>query len=116
MRQWFGFCRSRRLRVAALFAVASSLAAPSALGATASGSNSYGRIANTIYVDYNASILRYYYDGLCSWCTAGYSAGQEWNSIGAWFNPQPWLNVGQLDYVSRVMGNLDDRPWENPGF
>ena len=67
-------------------------------------------------LDYYGASVRYYYDGLCSWCTAGYAPGQEWNSIGAWFNPQPWLNLGQLDYIQRVMGNLADRPWEDPSF
>jgi hypothetical protein len=63
-------------------------------------------------LDFYAATVRYYYDGLCRWCTAGYGAGQDWNSVGAWFNPQPWLNPGQLDYIQKVMGNLAARTWE----
>jgi hypothetical protein len=64
-------------------------------------------------LDFYAATVRYYYDGLCSWCTLGYGAGQDWNSVGAWFNPQPWLNSGQLSYVQRVMDNLANRTWED---
>jgi Ca-dependent carbohydrate-binding module xylan-binding len=67
-------------------------------------------------LDFYAATIRFYYDGLCSWCTTGYSAGQEWNSVGAWFNPQPWLNLGQLNYIDRVQGNLADSPWDDPAF
>jgi len=67
-------------------------------------------------LDFYGATVRYYYDGLCKWCTTGYSAGQDWNSIGAWFNPQPWLNFGQLDYILKVKSNLANRPWESPGF
>jgi hypothetical protein len=67
-------------------------------------------------IDYQAAAVRYYYDGLCNWCGSGYSAGQAWNSIGAWFNPTPWLNTGQLDYITRVKSNLANRTWTDPGF
>lgn len=64
-------------------------------------------------LDFYAATVRYYYDGLCSWCTIGYSAGQDGNSVGAWFSPQPWLNPGQLGYVQQVMGHLANRTWED---
>jgi hypothetical protein len=63
-------------------------------------------------LDFYGATVRYYYDGLCTWCTLGYGAGQEWNSVGAWFNPQPWLNGGQLSYIQQVMDNLASRTWE----
>jgi hypothetical protein len=67
-------------------------------------------------LDFYGATVRYYYDGLCGWCSPGYSAGQDLNSIGAWFSPQPWLNAGQLSYVARVTANLANRTWEDPGF
>jgi Ca-dependent carbohydrate-binding module xylan-binding len=67
-------------------------------------------------IDYQAATVRYYYDGLCNWCGAGYSAGQAWNSIGAWFSPKPWLNSGQLGYIGRVQSNLANRVWESDFF
>jgi hypothetical protein len=67
-------------------------------------------------LDFYGATVRYYYDGLCSWCSPGYSAGQELNSIGAWFNPHPWLNAPQLSYIARVTASLADRTWEDPGF
>jgi hypothetical protein len=67
-------------------------------------------------LDYYAATLRYYYNGLCTWCSGGYAPGQEWLSVGGWFNPQPWENAGQLAYIARVQANLASRPWESPGF
>ena len=69
-------------------------------------------------IDFQASTLRYYYDGLCSWCknapSSGYGSGQEWNSIGAWFEPWPWGNAGQEGYVARVQKALVEHKWPMP--
>ena len=67
-------------------------------------------------IDYQAATIRYYYDGYCGWCGAGYSAGQQWNSIGAWFEPSPWENPGQQSYIASVQKILSERTWEQPGF
>ena len=67
-------------------------------------------------LDYYAATVRYYYDGDCSWCSAGYRAGQRWNSIGAWYSPQPWANVGSRRYVRDVQVVLAQRAWTRPGF
>jgi hypothetical protein len=67
-------------------------------------------------VDYYGANMRYYYDGLCSWCKPGYTAGQQWESIGAIYEPSPWLNSGMLAYISHVQAHLTARDWEQPGF
>lgn len=67
-------------------------------------------------LDYYAASVRYFYDGDCSWCGAGYGRGQQWNSIGAWYSPYPWANSGALSYIQSVQSTLSQRPWERPGF
>ncbi|MBV8951208.1 MAG: hypothetical protein JOZ99_10060 [Actinobacteria bacterium] len=67
-------------------------------------------------LDFYGSIIRFYYDGLCSWCGSGYGAGQAWASVGAWFNPVPWNNANAQSYEGRVLTNLSRRPWEQRGF
>ena len=67
-------------------------------------------------LDYYAATVRYYYDGGCGWCSAGYHAGQQWNSIGAWFSPQPWANASALGYVDAVRAALAEHRWTSSGF
>ncbi|MDX6343577.1 MAG: hypothetical protein QOH87_3715 [Trebonia sp.] len=65
-------------------------------------------------LDFYAGVVRWYYDGHCSWCGSGYSAGQQWPSIGAWFEPTPWGNSGALSYESNVQQHLTNRDWPKP--
>ncbi len=65
--------------------------------------------------DYWAATVRYYYDGRCDWCAPGYSSGRILASVGAWYNPSPWV-TGSLSYVSTVTANLAARRWERAGF
>jgi len=67
-------------------------------------------------LDYYGASVRYYYDGLCSWCGTGYSAGQFWPSVGAHFQPLPWGNASAQDYITKVQNNLANRTWAQPGF
>jgi hypothetical protein len=67
-------------------------------------------------IDYNAAMLRYYYDGQCSWCTSGYGAGQQWNTIGAWYSPYPWNNSSAQWFIGLVQGKLSSRPWTSPSW
>ena len=64
--------------------------------------------------DYWASVVRYYYDGLCYWCGPDYSAGQEWASIGAWYNPSPWGSTG--GYIDSVEYDSTQHVWTQAGF
>ncbi|MGI8729577.1 MAG: hypothetical protein ACR2LK_06230 [Solirubrobacteraceae bacterium] len=65
--------------------------------------------------DYWGSVIRYYYDGLCDWCGTGYSAGQGWNSVGAWYNPSPW-STGSSTYQKNVKSRMRQRVWAQAGF
>jgi hypothetical protein len=67
-------------------------------------------------LDYYGATIRYYYDGLCGWCGTGYAAGQQWTSIGAWYQPSPWNDPAAQAYVARVKDNLAARVWSQPGF
>lgn len=67
-------------------------------------------------IDYQLANVRYYFDGLCSWCGTGYSAGQQWPSIGAWFSPSPWNNSGAVDYQNKVKAILAEQRWAKAGF
>jgi hypothetical protein len=62
-------------------------------------------------LDYYAATIRYYYDGACRWCGHGYSPGQAWNSIGAWYSPRPWANADAQNYVLEVQRVLRNRSW-----
>jgi hypothetical protein len=65
-------------------------------------------------VDYWSAVVRYYYDGRCDWCGAGYGAGQAWASVGAWNNPTPWNSA--TGYVDRVKFHVAHRTWAQAGF
>ncbi len=65
--------------------------------------------------DYWGAVVRYYFDGLCDWCGSGYAAGQERNSIGAWYNPSPW-GTGSQTYQDHVGALLAAPPWALIGF
>lgn len=67
-------------------------------------------------LDYALADIRFYFDGLCKWCTTGYSAGQQWASLAAWYNPYPWNNASQLGYAESVKKILVDRTWTRTGF
>lgn len=64
--------------------------------------------------DYWGAVIRYYYDGRCDWCGTGYSSGQAWASIGAWYNPSPWDS--STAYVDHVKTHLTQRTWAQAGF
>lgn len=71
--------------------------------------------ATAFNIDYQCMILRMYFDdpngARSSWGDGTYVAGQQWNSIGGWYNPYPWNNSGQLGYESTVQGILAARSW-----
>ena len=72
-------------------------------------------------LDVYGANIRFYYDGYAAQWGAGmtdrgYTAGQAWMSIGAHFNPYPWNNAGQRDYIVKVQDYLAQRIWTTPDF
>jgi hypothetical protein len=72
-------------------------------------------------LDVYGANIRFYYDGYAAqWGSGmtdrGYTAGQDWMSIGAHFNPYPWNNQGQRDYIVKVKDYLARRIWTTPDF
>lgn len=80
------------------------------------GTEALRRKSTAFNADLWGANVRYYYDGYCTWCGPGYAPGQEWESIGAHFDPSPWENQGMLNYIDRVKGILADQPWLQPDF
>lgn len=64
-------------------------------------------------LDYQASIVRYYFDGMASWLAAPYAAGNEWGSIGDWYSPSA-DGSGSTAYVAGVQAILAARSWPHP--
>src|SRR5438046_2517446 len=62
-------------------------------------------------LDFYAAEIRYFYDGRCTWCGPRYGPGQKWNSVGAWYEPEPWRNSGQRAYIRQVQHDLATRVW-----
>lgn len=67
-------------------------------------------------VDFWAATVRYYFDGMCSWCGAGYAAGQERSSVAAWFAPTPWGGSSQQTYATKVWDHAAASTWARIGF
>jgi len=85
-------------------------------GATGAGTTPLRWRSTAFNLDYYAATVRFYYDGYCSWCSAGYHAGEAWGSIGAWDSPQPWANAIARAYVDAVKSALIRQPWTNRGL
>lgn len=71
-------------------------------------------------LDYQAAMVRFYYDNpsgaRSSWGDRTYAPCEKWSSIGGWFEPYPWHNAGQRQYVSQVQHYLRGRDWTTPTF
>jgi len=66
-------------------------------------------------LDLYGATVRYYYDGGANdWLLATQPAGDEWDSIGDWFDPGP--PSSHSSYVSGVQAHLaaQDWPWSAP--
>jgi hypothetical protein len=71
-------------------------------------------------LDYQAAMVRFYYDNpggaRSAWGDATYVPCQSWRSIGGWFRPYPWGNADQAGYITNVRRILADRRWTSASF
>lgn len=71
-------------------------------------------------LDYYACYIRFEFDDpqgkRTLWGDSEYQRGQNWLSLAAWYEPYPWNNQGQRDYMAYVQSILAQRIWEQPGF
>ena len=71
-------------------------------------------------LDYQAAMVRFYYDNpggaRSAWGDATYAPCQPWRSIGGWFRPYPWGNADQASYIRNVRRDLADRKWSSASF
>jgi hypothetical protein len=89
-------------------------------GAIGPGSNPLRWESTAFNLDYQAAMVRFYYDNpngaRTSWGDATYAPCQPWKSIGGWYRPYPWGNADQAGYVKKVRAALADRTWESGSF
>ena len=89
-------------------------------GDVSAGTEPLRHLSTAFNIDYQAAMLRFYYDNpggaRKEWGDSSYVPCQQWNSIGAWYDPYPWGNSGQAQYVSKVQSDLAATTWETPGF
>jgi hypothetical protein len=67
-------------------------------------------------LDYMGATIRFYYEGDCTNCGAGYGAGQQWLSIAAWHAPKPWGNAKATAYIAAIQQILAARTWTSASF
>ncbi len=89
-------------------------------GSVGSGTEPLRWESTAFNLDYQAATVRFYYDNpsgaRSSWGDATYRPCQQWSSIGAWYEPYPWGNGGQHEYVSKVQALLRSRVWTSSSF
>jgi len=85
-------------------------------GSVGAGTEPLRWLSTAFNLDYYAATVRFFYDGYCHWCSAGYSAGQSESSVGAWYSPSPWNNSGARQYIAAVASALSAGAWAKTGF
>jgi hypothetical protein len=89
-------------------------------GSIGPGSNPLRWESTAFNLDYQAAMVRFYYDNpsgaRTSWGDATYAPCQAWRSIGGWYRPYPWGNADQAWYISHVRQHLADQTWMSSSF
>ena len=74
-------------------------------GSIGPGSNPLRWESTAFNLDYQAAMVRFYYDNpggaRTSWGDTTYAPCQAWRSIGGWYRPYPWGNTGQAGTSAR---------------
>jgi hypothetical protein len=83
------------------------------------GTFPFSRNSTAFAMDYLAAELRGCYEGWERWLadagTAGYSPGDLWGCVGAWYAGD-WRSDSALGYIHRVRTELRDRTWLERGW
>lgn len=89
-------------------------------GSLGPGSNPLRWESTAFNLDYQAAMVRFYYDNpggaRSTWGDATYTPCQAWRSIGGWYRPYPWGNADQASYIRNVRRDLADRRWTSASF
>lgn len=89
-------------------------------GSSATGSEPVRWKSTAFNIDYQASIVRFFYDNpqqlRSSWGDASYVPCQQWNSLGGWVGSNPWGNSTQENYINAVQTELNNQSWATSGF
>ena len=89
-------------------------------GSLGPGSNPLRWESTAFNLDYQAAMVRFYYDNprgaRSAWGDPTYVPCQPWRSIGGWYRPYPWANADQASYVTKVRRDLADRRWTSGSF
>jgi hypothetical protein len=84
-------------------------------GTVHDGTYPKAQTSTPLNVDYALAWQRACVDGDFTWLGSGYSAGDTWGCIGAWFSGR-WYDSRAQSYIKRVKSHLRQRVWERPGF
>jgi hypothetical protein len=89
-------------------------------GSVGVGSNPLRWESEAFNLDYQASMVRFFYDdpqgARSAWGDKTYAPCQKWNSIGGWFSSYPWRNAGQASYITAVRQLLASKAWQSSDF
>jgi hypothetical protein len=66
-------------------------------------------------VDFYGAGQRFLLEGCATYLGRGYSAGDMWGSVGAWYSGR-WHDRRAKSYIRKVRLVLRNRPWEKTGF
>jgi hypothetical protein len=84
-------------------------------GSLGPGSDPLRYLSTPFNIDYACSFIRFHLDDplghRTNWGDGTYFAGDYDHAQGGWFQPYPWLNSGQLSYVSQIATRMQTRPW-----
>jgi hypothetical protein len=89
-------------------------------GSVGPGTEPLRWLSTAFNMDFQAAMVRFYYDNpsgtRSEWGDSSYGACERWNSIGGWYEPYPWGNGGQQQYVHTVRQHLANRDWTSGDF
>jgi len=84
-------------------------------GTVHTGTYPHSAESTAFAVDYGLAWIRSCYEGGQTWLGSNYAAGDLWGCVGAWYSGS-WHDPGSSDYQTRVLSEISQRRWDEPGF